>query len=45
MKIAQLPSQSYWLNQIHGTHIIDFAKKKMLIGDATYSCERNKCVS
>ncbi|WGL99057.1 purine nucleoside phosphorylase YfiH [Arsenophonus sp. aPb] len=41
MKIAQLPTQPSWLNQVHGTRIIDLAKQKKgnLQADAAYSCE------
>ncbi|HGJ5864863.1 MAG TPA: purine nucleoside phosphorylase YfiH [Arsenophonus nasoniae] len=41
MKIAQLPTQPSWLNQVHGTRIIDLAKEKKgnLQADAAYSCE------
>ncbi|MFS1537835.1 MAG: purine nucleoside phosphorylase YfiH [Candidatus Phlomobacter fragariae] len=47
MKIAQLPTQPCWLNQIHGTRIIDLAKENNgnLQADAAYSCERGSvCV-
>lgn len=47
MKIAQLPTQPCWLNQVHGTRIIDLAKEKKgnLPADAAYSCEQGQvCV-
>lgn len=47
MKLAQLPTQPYWLDQVHGTHIIDLANEKNgnRQADAAYSSERGQvCV-